>query len=203
MLQGVIGREAGPFHLGHGFAPFAHHFFGARDNAPADPPTWCHVRFGQPIERDHGDLSINGSDGRWGFSTQDQLVVDFISKQHGASGFASGDDLLKHSSRGDRARWIVGIDKHQGLGWCSQKTGDFFHVGLPVVGFVQVVRDGHRVEFGQDGGVERISWCWHQDPISSIHQRGKRDFDRLGTATGDGNVLDGFHASRLRILPNG
>ena len=203
MLQGVVGREASAFHFCHGFAPFAHDFFRTRDDGPANTPTRCHVCLGQPIERDHGDLSINRSNRRWSFSGEHKLVVDFVGKQHGARGFASGNNVFKNPSGGHRAGGIVGVDEHQGLGRCRKQTGDFINIRLPIVGFVQVVGDGDRIEFGQDGGVERVPRSWDQDSISGIHQRREGNFNGLRTAAGDGNVLDGFGPSGLGVLPDG
>ena len=96
MLQGVVGREASAFHFRHGFAPIAHDFFRTRDDGPANTPTRCHICLGQPIERDHGDFSINRSNRRWSFSGEHKLVVDFVGKDHGARGFASGNNVFKN-----------------------------------------------------------------------------------------------------------
>ena len=131
------------------------------------------------------------------------MVVDFVGKQHGARGFASGNNVFENPSGRHRAGGIVGVDEHQGLGGCRKQIGDFINIRLPIVGFVQVVRDGDRIEFRQDGGVERVPRSWDQDSISGIHQRREGNFNALRTAAGDGNVLDGFGPSDLCVFPDG
>ena len=94
--RGWLAERRAAFHFCHSFAPIAHDFFRTRDDGPANTPTRCHICLGQPIERDHGDFSINRSNRRWSFSGEHKLVVDFVGKHHGARGFASGNNVFKN-----------------------------------------------------------------------------------------------------------
>ena len=87
---------------------------------------------------------------------ENQLVVNFVRKDHQIVPPRQFGDLFQHCPRAHRAGGIIGIDQHNAAGVRSDLSLDVVEIGLPGVFLIQVVGVEADPKLGQHRRVQRV-----------------------------------------------
>ena len=174
----------------------------AGNRHPARAETRHPVGLRQTVERQAQQIGREGRGADVLGPVVENLVVDLVGEDHQPVFARQFDDLLEHFPRVHRARRIVRVDDHHGLGVGRDLLAQVVYVGEPVGPLIaQVV---HRCTAAEPHGrrPQRVVGRGDEDLVVVVEESLRRHHDQFRRAVAEEDVVDGDprHSARLVIL---